>query len=319
MKHHISKLLLFSLLFAGSLIDLAAESTSERPLLSAAVLDFQASDPQNRDAGSEIAIMLGTLLAGEEGLLMVEREELDKLLSEQELGLSGMINAGQAAQVGRLTGAKVLITGRAFFSGDNFIAVARIMGTETSRVFGEMVTVAGDDRVSAAAFQLAEKVASTLREKGDQLVAPTLKPEERIVRLRELVEGKKLPTVSIRIPEEHIGRLILDPAAETEIGNILGQLGFELLDADDSGARPDVLIRGEAFSELGMRRGNLVSCRARVELKVTERGTGRVLLFDRQTETGIDLSESIAAKNALQDGAARLTDRLVPALVNAFN
>lgn len=307
------------LLFAGTPRSPASDSDEQRRFLSAAVLDFQASDPENRDAGSQIAAILSALLSAEEGLLVVEREDLDTLLSEQELGLSGMVSANEAAQVGRLTGAKVLITGRAFASGDDFIAVARIMGTETSRIFGEMVTVAGDDRVAASAMKLAEKIAATLRERGDQLVPPPRTPDARIARLRELVDGKRLPSVSIRIPEEHLSRVILDPAAETEIGKILGELGFELLDPNDSGARPDVLIRGEAFSELGLRRGNLVSCRARVEIKVSERGTGRVLLMDRQTEVDVDLSESVAAKNALANSAAVLTDRLVPALVNAYN
>lgn len=307
----------FSLFFLLA-VPLTAQSAEAPRFLSAAVLDFQAADPENREAGSQIAVILTALLSMEEDLLIVEREELDRLLSEQELGLSGLINANEAAQVGRLTGAKVLITGRAFVSGEDFIAVARIMGTETSRVFGEMVTVSGGDRVSAAATELAAKVATTLRDRGDQLVAPPPPAEDRIARLRQMVDAKRLPSVSIRIPEEHLNRPILDPAAETEIGKILGQLGFELLDPD-SDARPDVLVRGEAFSDLGLRRGNLVSCRARVELKVTERGTGRVLLMDRQTEVSVDLSESVAAKNALEKAGGELAERLVAALVQAYN
>ncbi len=48
-------------------------------------------------------------------------------------------------------------------------------------------------------------------------------------------------------------------------------------------------------------------------------GSGRVILVDRRTEVGVDLPESVAAKNALQEAAAQLTDRLVSALVNAYN
>ena len=45
---------------------------------------------------------------------MVERAELEKILGEQELGLSGTVSADTAAKVGNLTGAKVLVTGRVF-------------------------------------------------------------------------------------------------------------------------------------------------------------------------------------------------------------
>jgi hypothetical protein len=77
----------------------------------------------------------------------------------------------------------------------------------------------------------------------------------------------------------------------------------------------DVLIEGEGFSEFGLRRGNLVSVKARVEIKAIDRKSGEVLAIDRETAVEVDLTEQIAGKKALQNAAARIAERLLPKLV----
>ena len=74
-------------------------------------------------------------------------------------------------------------------------------------------------------------------------------------------------------------------------------------------------IRGEAFTEAAGRRGNLISCRSRVELKAVHNPDGKLLLADRQTDIAVDLAENIAAKSALENAARKLLDRLVPKIV----
>jgi hypothetical protein len=64
-----------------------------------------------------------------------------------------------------------------------------------------------------------------------------------------------------------------------------------------------------------MRKGNLVSCRARIEIKAREVASGKILLLDRQTSVAVDLAEHIAAKTALQNGADELAERVLPKLV----
>jgi hypothetical protein len=107
----------------------------------------------------------------------------------------------------------------------------------------------------------------------------------------------------------------VDPAAETEVSYILQKLGFTLADKKDPAIRQDIDVTGEAFSEFGMRKGNLVSCRARVEMRATDKATGRIIFIDRQTAVAVDLSEQLAGKTALQDAAAKLTERMLPQLV----
>jgi len=64
---------------------------------------------------------------------MVERTDLDKILKEAELNISGAVNPNQAIQIGQLTGAKILVTGSVFKVKDKTFLIAKVISTETSR------------------------------------------------------------------------------------------------------------------------------------------------------------------------------------------
>ena len=296
------------------LLTLLAVAARAEQVLTVAVFDFESKDEAIRDLGPKVATLVNVQLSADPRLITVERAELEKALGEQELGLSGTVNPETAAKVGYLTGAKVLITGRAFIVDRQLMVVAKIIGTETSRVYGEMVS-GNTGVVPDMARDLAAHIAKTVNEKADTLVAKAEKPEDLIARLQKQVTGKKLPVVAVTIAERHIGGPSVDPAAETEVGFILQKLGFTLPDKKDLAIRPDIEVTGEAFSEFGMRKGNLVSCRARVEMRATDKATGRIIFIDRQTAVAVDLSEQLAGKAALQDAAAKLTERMLPKLV----
>lgn len=295
-----------------AVLTLTAQAASSGPV-SIAVLNFESPDEGIRDLGAKVTSLVSALLSAEPNLISVERAELDKLLGEQELGLSGTVNPETAAKVGQLTGAKVLVTGRVIKVEKELVLVAKVMGTETSRVFGEIVKGSTSTPVTDLAAALASKITTVVAQKEKELLAKSFTREDRVATIKGKLPPEIKAAVHVKIPEVHFGSRTIDPAAETELSLILRQCGFTLVD-DKSDQKADYELFGEAFSEHGLRKGSLVSCKARVEIKLRRVSDGKLLTVDRQTVVAVDLSEQIAAKNALASAAATLAERAVPLL-----
>ena len=63
-----------------------------------------------------------------------------------------------------------------------------------------------------------------------------------------------------------------------------------------------------------VRHGAMWSAVARIELNAVQRSTGTVIASDRQRAVGVDLSDSLAARAALEDAIGPLAVRLFPKL-----
>jgi TolB-like protein len=298
------------LAFAAAMNTLAQAPKPQTPTI--AVLDFESREEAVHDLGPKLAALVNVGLAGEPNLITVERAELEKALGEQELGLSGTVQAESAAKVGHLTGAKVLVTGRVFKADKELIVVAKIIGTETSRIYAEMVKGTAATPITELASELAQKIANTVNREAPSLIGKRENLGDAVARIKTALSGKSLPSVVLHITERHFGQPVIDPAAETEIATLLQQSGFKLL-SEVSTAAPEVVISGEAFSAFGFRKGNLISCKARIELKAV-RANGEIAVVDRQTSVAVDITEQTAAKSALQNAADELAERIIPLL-----
>jgi curli biogenesis system outer membrane secretion channel CsgG len=60
-------------------------------------------------SGTELQDMLITELASTKAFTLLERKELDAVISEQKLGASGLVNPKTASKIGNLTGAKYIV------------------------------------------------------------------------------------------------------------------------------------------------------------------------------------------------------------------
>jgi hypothetical protein len=296
-----------------SLLALATVTAAERPVVTVAVFDFESKDEPVRDLGPKAANLINAALSSEERIITVERAEIDKVLSEQELGLSGTITPATAGKVGNLVGAKVLITGRVFKVDKDLVIVAKIIGVETGRVYGETVQGGGPAALTDLSQDLSRKISSLITKQADTLVAKSEPREERVQKLVKSVKRNRLPAVSVKIHERHFGQPAIDPAAQTEFLLLLQQAGFVIVD-DNSKQRADIEVTGEAFSALALRKGNLNSCRSRVEIKAHDLNARKLLLVDRQTSVAVDSAEQIAAKTSLQNAVLELAERVLPQL-----
>lgn len=291
--------------------------------LTVAVLDFEARDGKNSELGKQLTEVLTAMLSGQPNIRLVDRASLERTLSEHELNLTGLVSTEQAIQVGKLVGAKILITGRAFPMGEQIFITAKIIGTETTRVEGVMVRGKSSGDLGELAIELAEKLSTRIGEIGPQLVAGMSTLDDHVELLRKQIKGRTLPTIAVIVTEQHIARQIpatADPAVETEIKLLLRECGFKVLDIDQNELadwtkdwkdwqqkpwprsldRAQMIVTGEAFSEYATRIGNLVSCAARAEINVIERKDGQILWAGRDTSRAVDLSENIAGRKALQ-------------------
>lgn len=293
-----------------------AEAVAEAAVYPAAILSFHERGAGVKGYGSTAADILFAQLVISPDLMLVDREDLDKTLSEQELNISGMVSPGDAIKIGNLIGAKILITGSVIEADRSLYLVAKIIGTETSRVLGASVKGDSGDAFAGLVEQLAQKVTETITARASELVAKTVSRDDRLATLKQKMPEGKRPDLFISIQERHVGQATIDPAAETEFSLFAKHVDFPVLDPDTATRNEaDIVITGEGFSEFAMRRGNMVSVKARVEIKAVDRKTNKVLAIDRQTAVVVDLTEQVAGKAALQEAAAQIAERMLPKLI----
>lgn len=152
-----------------------------------AVLDFSSfmmgEGGASVNLGKAISAMLVTEFSGREGLQVVERQQLNALLDEQDLGVSGRLNEEDAVEIGRLLGVQYVLVGQVTSIVDQLRMDIRAVDVETS----EIVTVLKkSDRTSelfAVVVQLADDFSAELN-----LAPPSQRPEVESIPVRATIE-----------------------------------------------------------------------------------------------------------------------------------
>lgn len=301
----------------SGLISSTAPAEDAKSVVPVALLPFQERGDNIETLGGKVTDLLFAQLVARDDMVLVERQDLDKVLQEQELSAAGFTDPAHSAVVGRLTGAKVLIAGSVLQVGDNLYLVAKLIGVETSRVVGASAKGKATGDVDELVAELGGEVAAKIQRQASELVAKSATRQDRVAELAKAMKNAKRPAMWIEVQERHIGQSTIDPAAETELAALCAELGFRVIDRTRGvKSEADVLLQGEGVSQFAARHGGLVSVKARLELKAIERDTARVLAVDRQTSIAVDAAELIASKSALQDAAAELATRLLPKVVS---
>jgi len=136
-------------------------------------------DKENFDALERgLAAMLISELSANPQARLVDRDQIQRLIEEQNLGAAGRVEAQTAARIGKLVGARYVITGQFIdFYGD-FRIDARLINVET----GEIVKVEADKMQRDHLFDLLRTVATRLMKDANLPALPRQTSEQRMSR-----------------------------------------------------------------------------------------------------------------------------------------
>jgi TolB-like protein len=136
-------------------------------------------DKENFDALQKgIAGMMISELSANPAARVVEREEIQKLIEEQNLGAAGRVDPQTAAKIGKLVGARYVVLGSFIdFYGD-FRVDARLVSVETS----EIVKVEKDQAQRDHLFQIIQNVATRLMKDANLPALPKQASDQRMSR-----------------------------------------------------------------------------------------------------------------------------------------
>jgi TolB-like protein len=306
--------------------------------INVAVFDFEIKDTMLKSYEGKIASLLTSFISNENNINVVEREKIDKLIEEMESGKSGLINQNNVAQIGKIAGANAIITGKVFVLDDEIIITSKLISIETAIVYSSVVRGNNKSKMSDIVIELSKKIISMINQKYKQLVIVPNLQKNILKNILKNIKNKKLPTIGVYVNEKDIGEYNVEQTCENEIKFFLKKTGFKIMMNSNKKLKNilklysndrdknilshlkgiDVLILGEAFSEFAIRKNNLVVCKARIELQVINTENNALLLVDRITESGIDLSRQIAGKFAIQNGTAKLMKKIIPELIKKW-
>lgn len=152
-------LILFTVLAISTVMPGTSKADFQKTKI--AVLDFQLQGKgyDTADMGKIVAEWLITALVKEGRFDVIERRLLEKILSEQKLVMTGLVDEESATKLGKLLGVKIIISGSVMkFQG--FMEVnARIIDVESASIItAESVKSSTAVRLEALVVQMAEKI-----------------------------------------------------------------------------------------------------------------------------------------------------------------
>ena len=149
MKRYIAFLIVLSFFIS---IPLAANAEFKR--IKIAVLDFElkGSGFETEDMGAIVAEWFITAFVKEGRFDVVERGLLKKILNEQKMGITGIIDETTATKIGKLLGVKIIISGSVLKLQNILEINARIIDVETASI------IAAENVKSSAAAKLQDLV-----------------------------------------------------------------------------------------------------------------------------------------------------------------
>lgn len=166
---------------------LGAQAVSNGDLPTVAVLDFTGlmigEGGNSAPLGKAISAMLVTELSGRPGMRVIERAQLQDILQEQRLSLSGRVDESTAIEVGRMLGAQYVIKGQATSVANMLRMDMQAVDVETSEVREVQKLTGATDELLTLVVRIADLFTSQL-----ELEPPSNRPDVQEIPVQATIE-----------------------------------------------------------------------------------------------------------------------------------
>ena len=267
---------------------------------------------------------LNTMLATLDKVTIVNRDQIRKVAEEHRAVMAGLVDPNAAAQLGKFLSANYVVVGRASKIGQTNYVVIKLIDVNTTA----QTTVSAKAAAESGLDVLLDRLKVALEKPVRELQRPL--PAERdpaFAKLREAARPLAGKVVLVDISEQHINRPLVDPAAQLAVANRLKSVSIDaiipkdpvddwkktLLETGKYGDKKvDFLLEGEGTSAVAIGGDHgMISCRARVELRLIPVPGRIVSVNDKGIGAKVDLVEALAAKAALEDAGQNAADAVV--------
>ena len=307
---------------ADALIKASATQPSGLRPIRVAVFDFDVLKGVDLEPAA-LTDQVNTMLSALEKVTIVNRDQIKKVADEHKIALSGLVDTASAAQLGKFLSANYVIVGRASKIGQTNYLVLKIIDVGTTVQTTVSAKAAAENGLEALLERLKGDLAPQVRE-----LQKPLKPEDDAALAKVRAGAKSLvgKVILVDVSETHVNRPLRDPAAQMAIANRLKAVGIEvivpkdpvddwkksLLETGKYGEKKvDFLLEGEGTSAYAAEMQGMISCRARVELRLIAVPGRTVTVSDKGVAARVDLVEALAAKAALEDAGANALDAVI--------
>ena len=279
--------------------------------------------PTSPPARAALTDQINVLLSAISKVTIVNRDQIRRVAQEHEIALSGLVDTANAVKLGKFLSAQYIVVGRASRIGQTYYLVLKIVDVETT----EQTTVSAKAAMESGFATLLDRLAEPLSTAIRKLQRPAAEPSDAaLAELRKAAQPLLGKVILVTVEETHVGRPLRDPAAQMAILQRLRSLGFSVIVPKDpvdgwkeallqtgryGEKKVDYLLEGEGTSAFAAQLQGLMSCRARVELRLIPVPGRAIVTSDRGVAAGVDLVEDLAAKTALEDAGKQACDAVV--------
>ncbi|MFL5343303.1 MAG: CsgG/HfaB family protein [Hyalangium sp.] len=111
-------------------------SAADKPTVAVLYFGYSGENPEMKVLKKGLAQMLITDLAGFGTVKLVERDRLQELLDELQMGQSDKFDSATVAKIGKLAGAHYLVLGSYFDLMNTLVVDAKVVKVETGTILG---------------------------------------------------------------------------------------------------------------------------------------------------------------------------------------